>query len=135
MTSLTGKLDVAVLLPFFLKENSVRFDIDSSRYLNGRRVYRTVPRQDEWVYSRSIGFVEMYQGILLAADSLRRLGLTVNLHTYDITNDNQKMRDLINQGKLEDMDLIIGPVYSFKFGYKSLIMLHQEIFLLLLLFN
>ncbi len=112
LTSLSGSLDVAVLLPFFLKENSVRFDIDSSRYLNGKRVYRTVPRQEEWIYSRSIGFVEMYQGILLAADSLRNLGLTINLHTYDITNDNQEMRDLINQGKLEGVDLIIGPVYS-----------------------
>jgi LysM repeat protein len=112
ITSLEGSLDVAVLLPLFLKENSIRYDIDSSRYLNGRKVYKTVPRQEEWIYSRSIGFIEMYEGILMAADSLRSLGLTINLHTYDITNNNQEMRDLINQGKLDNVDLIIGPVYS-----------------------
>ena len=112
INSLEGSIDVAVLLPLFLRENSVRYDIDSSQYLNGKKIYKTVPRQEEWIYSRSIGFIEMYQGILMAADSLRSLGLTINLHTYDITNNNQEMRDLINRGKLDNVDLIIGPVYS-----------------------
>lgn len=112
VSQLSGSLDVAVLLPFFLKENSVRYDIDSSRYLNGQKIYRNVPRQEEWMYSRSIGFVEMYQGILLAVDTLREAGLNINLHTFDVTNDTREMSAIINQGKLRDMDLIIGPVYS-----------------------
>ncbi len=54
----------------------------------------------------------MYDGILLAADTLRSLGLTVNLHTYDIKSDTVAITRLINSGSLATMDLIIGPVYS-----------------------
>jgi len=112
LIGLKGQVDVVVLLPLFLDENSVRYDIDSSRYLNGRRVYRTIPRQEEWIYSRSKGFVEMYQGILLAADTLRKLGLDITIHTYDISDDTREMTAIINSGKLANADLIIGPVYS-----------------------
>ena len=56
--------------------------------------------------------MEMYQGILLAADTFRSLGLNINLHTYDIKSDTIEITKLIKSGKLADMDLIIGPVYS-----------------------
>jgi hypothetical protein len=67
---------------------------------------------DDWIYPGSIDFLEMYEGILLASDSLRALGLNINLHTYDIKNDSVEITRLINAGKLAGMDLIIGPVYS-----------------------
>jgi hypothetical protein len=34
------------------------------------------------------------------------------LHTYDIDSNKVEITELINSGKLADMDLIIGPVYS-----------------------
>ena len=54
----------------------------------------------------------MYDGILLAADTLRSLGLDINLYPYDIKSDTVQITRLINSGKLAEMDLIIGPVYS-----------------------
>jgi hypothetical protein len=54
----------------------------------------------------------MYEGILLAADTLRSLGLNVTLHVYDIKSDTLELTRLIRQGRLSGMDLIIGPVYS-----------------------
>ena len=54
----------------------------------------------------------MYGGILLAADTLRSLGLNINLHTFDIKGDTVELTKIIRSGKLEGMDLIIGPVYS-----------------------
>lgn len=112
LIGIKGHVDVVVLLPFFLDENSVRYDIDSSKYVNGKRTYKITPRQEGWIFPRSKGFVEMYQGILLAADTLRKLGLDITIHTYDISDDTREMTDLINKGKLADADLIIGPVYS-----------------------
>jgi ABC-type branched-subunit amino acid transport system substrate-binding protein len=56
--------------------------------------------------------VEMYEGILLAADTLRSLGLNINLNVYDIKSDTIEITRLIRSGKLSKMDLIIGPVYS-----------------------
>ena len=112
VTDLKGTLDVAVLLPFYLNENARRTYIDSSRYVNGKPVYRTVKRPDDWIYPRSLAFIEMYEGILLAADTLRSLGLNINLNVYDIKDDTLELSRLIKNGTLADVDLVIGPVYS-----------------------
>jgi LysM repeat protein len=109
---LSGSLNVAVLLPFYFSENADRIEIDSSRMIKGKRVYKDIKRPDDWIYPGSIDFLEMYEGILLAADTLRSLGLDVNLFAYDIQSDTVEITQLINSGKLENMDLIIGPVYS-----------------------
>jgi ABC-type branched-subunit amino acid transport system substrate-binding protein len=54
----------------------------------------------------------MYEGILLAIDTLRSLGLNVTINTWDITSDSLALKQLIASDKLREMDLIIGPVYS-----------------------
>jgi LysM repeat protein len=110
--NLKGSFNVAILLPFYLKENAVRTDIDSSKIVKGRKVYKEVPRPDEWIYPRTLGFIEMYEGILLAVDTLRAIGLDVSLHVYDIGIDTVELTKLINDGRLSEIDLIIGPVYS-----------------------
>lgn len=107
---LKGSIDVAVLLPFYLSRNSTRIVTDSTKLIKGK--YRTSKVSDDWIYHESVDFIEMYNGILLAADTLRTLGLTVNLHTYDVKDDTIEITRLINSGKLSSMDLIIGPVYS-----------------------
>lgn len=111
-SELSGSLNVAVLLPFYFKENSVRIEIDSSRMVKGKKVFKETKRPDDWIYPGSIDFVEMYEGILLAADTLRSLGLNINLFTYDIRSDTVELSRLIKNGRLAGMDLIIGPVYS-----------------------
>lgn len=112
VNQLEGSVDVAVLLPFYLRENADRIEIDSSKMLKGKKIYRMIKRPEEWIYPRSIGFVEMYEGILLAADTLRSLGLEINLHVFDIKSDTADLINLIKHGSLDNMDLIIGPVYS-----------------------
>ena len=112
VTGLTGSYDVAVMLPFHLWENSRRYEIDSSKVVAGKRVYREMIRPDDWIYPRSLGFVEMYEGILLAADTLRSLGLNINIHAFDVKIDTMEAIRLIRSGRLDNMDLIIGPVYS-----------------------
>jgi LysM repeat protein len=87
VTSLSGSFDVAVLLPFYLAENTRRTEIDSSKSLKGKKIYKVIDRSDDWIYPRSLGFVEMYEGILLAADTLRALGLNINIHVLDIESD------------------------------------------------
>ena len=110
--NLKGSYNIAVLLPFYLSENSRRNEIDSSRSVKGKKIYNNMNRSDDWIYPRSLGFVEMYEGILLAADTLRALGLNINIHVFDIKNDTVEVVRLIRSGKLNNMDLIIGPVHS-----------------------
>jgi len=112
VNNLRGSYNIAVLLPFYLSENSTRNSIDSSKTVKGKKVYNYVNRSDDWIYPRSLGFVEMYEGILLAADTLRALGVNINIHAFDIKNDTVEVLRLIKTGKLDKMDLIIGPVHS-----------------------
>jgi LysM repeat protein/ABC-type branched-subunit amino acid transport system substrate-binding protein len=108
---LKGSMDVAILLPFYLAENKYRVEVDSSRFLKGKKI-KVNSVADDWIYPASMDFLEMYQGILMASDTLRALGLNINLHTYDIDSDTIEITKLIKSGKLAKMDLIIGPVYS-----------------------
>ncbi len=100
------------MLPFYFKENADRIEIDSSKIIKGKRQKKLVKRPDEWIYQRGFDFLEMYQGILLAADTLRALGLNINISAFDIKADTVEITRLINSGRLSGMDLIIGPVYS-----------------------
>jgi LysM repeat protein len=112
VTNLQGSFNVAVLLPFYLEDNATRTEVDSSKSVKGKKIYKTLNRPDDWIYPRSLGFVEMYEGILLAADTLRTLGLNIQIHTFDIKSDTVGLTRLISSGKLDKMDLIIGPVHS-----------------------
>jgi LysM repeat protein len=112
VNDLRGSINIAVLLPFYLSENSFRNDIDSSKIMKGKKQYKVTRKSDTWIYPRSLDFIEMYNGILLAADTLRSLGLNININTFDIKDDTIGVTRLIREGKLADMDLIIGPVYS-----------------------
>ncbi len=111
VTNLKGTIDVAVLLPFYLNENSERVNVDSIS-VKGKKQYKYSNKPEDWIYSQSLDFVEMYNGILLAADTLRSIGLNINIATYDIKRDTVDVTRLIRTGKLAEADLIIGPVFS-----------------------
>ena len=113
LKDLKGSVKVAVLLPFFLAENASREFTDSSTTdAKGQTIYKEGYQPGEWIYETSIPFVEMYEGVLLAADSLRSLGLDVELDVYDTGDDTIAIERLISTGKLREADLILGPVYS-----------------------
>ena len=101
-----------MLLPFYLPENSSRTEIDSSTLIKGKKIYKVSKEADDWIYPGSIDFLEMYEGILLASDTLTSLGLNITIHPYDIKSDTIEITNLIRSGKLSGMDVIIGPVYS-----------------------
>ncbi len=109
----TGRLDVALLLPFYLDKNAERTYIDSSeRNERGDTIFKLIKREDDWIYPWSYRFIEFYEGVLIAIDSLRKRGLNVSLSVFDTKRDPIRVREIAESGALDDMDLIIGPVYS-----------------------
>jgi LysM repeat protein len=113
LRELRGSVKVAVMLPFFIKENNSRSYIDSTgRDPQGKKIYKDVSMPANWIYEGSLPFLEAYEGVLIAADSLRSLGLKVELDVYDIGSDTTQLDKLIWSGMLNDADLIIGPVFS-----------------------
>lgn len=110
---LNGSVRVAVLFPFFIRENSLRTYIDSTgRDSKGNTLYREITRAASDIYDGSLPFLEAYEGILIAADSLRSLGLTIEMEVYDTGADSSELKRLLRTGFLDDADLIIGPVFS-----------------------
>jgi LysM repeat protein len=113
LQNFNGSVKVAVLLPFFLDENGNRTFADSTQTdSKGQVVYKEMTEPGDWIFEPSEPFIEMYEGILLAADSLRTLGLDVKLDVYDIGADTVTVEKLIASGKLKNVDLILGPVFS-----------------------
>lgn len=57
-------------------------------------------------------FIEFYNGMLLAADTLRKTGLNINLRVYDSGKTDAEAQTLVSYNELKNMDFIIGPAYQ-----------------------
>ncbi len=120
INSLSGSVRVAVLLPFFVDENNARSFTDSTqRDAQGNTIYRDVTKPEERIYEGSLPFLETYEGILIAVDSLRSLGLTVEMDVYDTAADSSQVNRLLESGALNNARLIIGPVFSYNLARVS----------------
>ncbi len=60
--------------------------------------------------SKVEGFVEFYEGALLAIDSLIQLGMNIELIVFDASNQ-QMINGLLQLDIFRELDMIIGPVY------------------------
>jgi len=106
-------IKLGLMLPLYLDQNNEREYVDSSKFDDfGNRIYKTIRRDKNWIYPRSYRFIEFYEGALIAVDSLRRRGLDVELYTFDTGQNPDKVREVIEMGFLDDLDLLIGPVFS-----------------------
>lgn len=54
---------------------------------------------------------ELYRGILLGVEELRKNGVKVNLKTFDTARDNEKVKSILNDPFLRQADVIVGPIY------------------------
>jgi LysM repeat protein/ABC-type branched-subunit amino acid transport system substrate-binding protein len=66
---------------------------------------------DQMLSSRN--FLEFMEGSLLAIDSLRNEGISVNVFVYDTRKSPSRTHEIINSPDFKKMDLIIGPFYSY----------------------
>ncbi len=78
----SGNINVAIILPFCLnKEPNIK----------------------------SMLYTEYYQGFLLAVDSLKREGYSVNVAAYDTEESIEKVEEILLEPRMTLMDLIIAP--------------------------
>ncbi len=90
-------LCITLLLPFNTDE------IDSVKFAKNTRT--AIP-------SKSYAAIEFYEGVLLAIDSLKQLGLNLKLQVYDAPNDSAKIAEVLKQSAIKNSDLIIGPFHN-----------------------
>lgn len=55
---------------------------------------------------------DLYAGMKMAQDSLKRQGIHINLYAYDAGADTTAVKRILDTPELRQMDLIIGPVYK-----------------------
>ena len=55
--------------------------------------------------------IEYYRGILMACDSLKKMGISVDVHAWN-TPDNEPIAPVLREKAARQCDLIIGPLYS-----------------------
>ena len=115
------KYKAALLLPLYLSgnDNVEPTSIDKALLLSKISISKPVvvnPADTIVVPSgmnidqKALGFLEFYEGALVAMDSLQRKGMNIELYVFDATN--QKMINaLVQMDEFRDLNLIIGPVY------------------------
>ncbi|WP_459189802.1 LysM peptidoglycan-binding domain-containing protein [Parabacteroides sp. APC149_11_2_Y6] len=57
-------------------------------------------------------FIEYYEGLLLAVDSLQKNGCSIDLSVYDTGNGTKKIKEVLNTDALKETNLIIGAVQN-----------------------
>jgi len=100
--------NVALMLPFFSQLSNEEI-IDPTDTIAEEGTYVPLQRQ-HGIRGRS--FAEFYEGFLLAVDSMKNSGFSVNLHIFDTERDTIRTKKIVRELSLIQPDLIIGPVYS-----------------------
>ena len=56
--------------------------------------------------------VQLYEGVLAALDSLKSLGLNINLYIHDTKRSTSTIRSILSEQSTEDSHIVIGPVFN-----------------------
>lgn len=62
--------------------------------------------------SESARMVEYYEGFLMAVDSLKRTGTSIDLYTYNSGPESTSLNAILGKSEMKDMDVIFGPLHQ-----------------------
>lgn len=106
---------VAIVLPFMFSKNQANLN-RSLKIGELRKLYLTT--------NISSGF---YHGFMMAADSLAKAGMNIEISIFDSKKDTNAIKSIIDKKGLNEMDLIFGPVYPLPIKYLSRFCKEQSI--------
>jgi LysM repeat protein len=104
-----GKYHIALMIPFFLEE--LNMETETSDQENSST------KEPEFI--RPFLFLQFYEGLLLAVDSVKKLGFNAEIHVFDVEDDIAATQNILNDSQLKTMDMIIGPFYNTSFRMVS----------------
>jgi len=56
--------------------------------------------------------LEYYEGFLMAVDSLKKTGVSMDVHVYNSGNKQASINTILKKPELKQMDIIFGPLYQ-----------------------
>ncbi len=99
--------NIALMLPLFLNDvekiNPDEFEILRKRSTD----------------YKSFTFFQFYEGFMLAMDTLKKMGINAKIHVYDVTDDSTLAYKIISKDEMDEMDLIVGPLFFKSFEVVS----------------
>jgi hypothetical protein len=75
---------------------------------------RKVPQKIRTATERAVDF---YSGCLVALENFKHDDIHITFKTYDIGKDNTILTEMVDGGKLDNVDMIIGPAYKSQVDY------------------
>ncbi len=106
-----GEIKVAMLLPLDLHWDEVTDTMEIVEGEEGEILPEKVEDADKNIVNpRVVGYLEFYEGVLMALDSLKKEGHSVTLFTYDTQRDRGRTMEILRKPEMRNVDLIIGPV-------------------------
>ncbi|MEX1001592.1 MAG: LysM peptidoglycan-binding domain-containing protein [Crocinitomicaceae bacterium] len=98
---------VALLLPFMLDRN----DSEMSKPIKFGQTRELFPTTEI-----ALGF---YQGFMLAADSLKKAGMSLEIFIYDTKKDTAVIASIFEKEEFQEIDLLIGPFFQNCISYTA----------------
>ncbi len=100
-----SKLIISVLLPFDISANN-KYTYTQER---NNQTLSLLPITEL--------IMDFYAGLLTGIESVGNLGINIELRVFDIGNDTTKIVELIQNGKIDDSDIIFGPAFRSQVHY------------------
>ena len=97
---LLNSYNIALMIPFYL-DNIYQIDPDNPN----------IKEKDAGDYT-SFTFVQYYEGILMAVDSLKKIGFSARIYVYDVDDDTAATLKMLENPELQKVHLIIGPFFE-----------------------
>jgi len=97
------KYRIALMIPLYLEHVE---DSLWSEQLDPENINEIVPFR----------FIQFYHGFIMAADSLRKIGLNVEINVYDVDHQVAKVSEILMRPELKQMDMIFGPFFKNSFS-------------------
>lgn len=115
--------EVALILPLFARYSAEEMAVPA----DSAAEEGSIPSPQKQTGLRGRNFAEFYEGFLLAVDSLRQVGVSLNLRVYDAERDQARVRSILQDVSDVHPDLIIGPVYTDEVDLAGRLGMFQEV--------
>ncbi|MDR2907479.1 MAG: LysM peptidoglycan-binding domain-containing protein, partial [Bacteroidales bacterium] len=103
-------MNVALMLPLYLNE-----------------VDQINPRDKN---NRAFSLLQFYEGAVFAIKEFESEETKINVQVFDVTGDERTAVNLINSGKLDDVDVMVGPLFLRSFRVMSDFAEQRRIFII-----
>jgi LysM repeat protein len=102
---------ITMFLPLFLNENfSQNTTDDEGEVTDSTSVNDNSGRKGRTLYSQSRNFLNFYEGFLIALDTMKKTGVNIVVDVHDNEAKQAVVDEVMRKSKLQDADLIVGPV-------------------------